>query len=100
MNVLAFKNESQAFQVRDALVKLEHESLCEIIDTVVETCDAASKVKLDQSVGEPLRSLRQVSHRRIWSLRVQSEQLSQRVTLQLVLGGSFETMPPHQRRCH
>ena len=31
---------------------------------------------------------------RLASLRVQSEQLSQRVNLHLVLGGSFETMPP------
>ena len=51
LNVLAFTNESQAFLVRDALVKLEHESLCEIIDAVVVTRDAAGKVKLHQSVG-------------------------------------------------
>jgi len=51
LNVLAFKNEAQAFQVLDALVKLEHESLCEIIDAVVVTRDSSGKVKLHQSVG-------------------------------------------------
>jgi outer membrane protein TolC len=35
---------------------------------------------------------------RLTSLRVQSEQLSQRVSLHLALGGSFETMPPKQEQ--
>jgi uncharacterized membrane protein len=51
LNVLAFKNESQAFQLRDALVQLEDEGLCEIIDAVVVTRDAAGNVNLHQSMG-------------------------------------------------
>lgn len=51
LNVLAFPNEAQAFQVRDALVKLEHESLFELVDAVVVTRDSKGKVKLHQSVS-------------------------------------------------
>lgn len=49
VNILAFNNEPQAFQVRNALIKLEHESLRNTIDAVVATRDATGNVKSHQS---------------------------------------------------
>jgi uncharacterized membrane protein len=51
LNILAFTNESQAFQVRDALVKLENEGLGELIDAVIITRNTEGKVKLHQSMS-------------------------------------------------
>ncbi len=81
----------------------EGENLAErrqLLEQIVS--DNQRALELEQAsyrVGETdLRSVQQqqlnVYAVRLTSLRVQSEQLSQRVTLHLVLGGSFETMPP------
>jgi outer membrane protein TolC len=67
--------------------------------TVADQQRALELAQTSYRVGETdLRSVQQqqlsVYAARLTSLRVQSEQLSQRVNLHLVLGGSFETMPP------
>jgi outer membrane protein, multidrug efflux system len=67
--------------------------------TVADQQRALELAQTSYRVGETdLRSVQQqqlnVYAARLTSLRVQSEQLSQRVTLHLVLGGSFETMSP------
>ena len=43
--MLMLKNEAHAFQVRDVLSKLEHESICEIINAVGVTRDVVGKVE-------------------------------------------------------
>jgi uncharacterized membrane protein len=50
LTVLAFSNTTQAFQLRDALVDLQGESLFDLKDAVVVTRDATGKVQLHQSV--------------------------------------------------
>lgn len=69
--------------------------------TVADQQRALDLAQDSYRVGETdLRSVQQqqlnVYTARLTSLRVQSEQLSQRVNLHLVLGGSFETMPAPQ----
>lgn len=49
--VIAFQNESDAFEMRAALVKLQSEYLIEMEDAVVVTRDPQGKVKLHQAVN-------------------------------------------------
>jgi len=51
LTVLSFNNPTQAFQLQEALVKLQGESLFNLSDAVVITRDDAGKVKLHQSLG-------------------------------------------------
>ena len=50
LTVLAFGNATQAFELRDALVKLQGEKWFELVEAVVVTRDAGGKVKLHQPV--------------------------------------------------
>jgi uncharacterized membrane protein len=52
LTALAFDNPTQAFQLRDALVKLQGEALFDMAEAVVVTRDAMGQVKLYQSTGE------------------------------------------------
>ena len=45
LNMLMLKNEAQVFQVRDALSKLKHESICEIINSVGVRREVVGKVE-------------------------------------------------------
>lgn len=47
--VLTFTNQTQAFQLQDAIIKCGDESLIELADSLVVTCDAAGKVKVYKS---------------------------------------------------
>jgi uncharacterized membrane protein len=51
LTVLAFPNPTQAFPLREALVKLNDESLLELVDAVVVIRDADGNLKLHQSEG-------------------------------------------------
>jgi len=51
LTVLSFNNPTQAFQLQEALLKLQGESLFNLSDAVVITRDDAGKVKLHQSLG-------------------------------------------------
>ncbi len=46
LTVLAFDNATRAFELRDALVKLQGESLFDLADAVVVSRDVAGKVQL------------------------------------------------------
>jgi uncharacterized membrane protein len=50
LTVLAFDNPTQAFQLQEALVKLQGESVHEFQDAVVVTCNAAGKVKVHSAI--------------------------------------------------
>jgi len=51
LTVLAFANPTQAFQVRDALIELQGQSLFDLAELAVVTRDAAGTVTLDHSRG-------------------------------------------------
>jgi uncharacterized membrane protein len=51
LTVFAFVNPTQAFQVRDALLELQGQSLFDLAELAVVTRDAAGTVTLDHSPG-------------------------------------------------
>jgi len=51
LNVLAFHNPTQAFELRDALEKLQGQSLFDLTDAVVVTRNAEGKVQLHPSAN-------------------------------------------------